>query len=77
MAVARQSFGDSKQRWGRGARLADTVNICELLINLVTIEKPKLLLGFNQKVHGRLIRLTIGSRRQGTIGGKAEPKSVV
>jgi hypothetical protein len=36
-------FGDSQQRGGRGARLADKVNVSELLINLVTSEEPKLL----------------------------------
>jgi hypothetical protein len=27
-------------------------NICELLINVVTINKPKMLIGLNQKVSG-------------------------
>jgi len=31
-------------------------NICELLINTVSIAVPKLLIGTNQKVCGRLFR---------------------
>ena len=36
--------------------LTDTVNICELLINLVKMALPKLLTGNNQKVCGWITR---------------------
>jgi hypothetical protein len=38
-------------------------NIRELLINTVSITKPKLLLGLNQKVRGRLSPWRLGIRR--------------
>jgi hypothetical protein len=53
------------------------VNVSELLINPVRIEVPKLLLGINQKVCGRLTRSKLGLRRHQTAGGEVEPKSVV
>lgn len=53
------------------------VNVSELLINLVSSEVPKLLLGMNQKVCGRITRSKLGLRRRWTAGGEAEPKSVV
>lgn len=54
-ALYREVIRDnSKQKWGKGARLAGMGNVSELLINLVTIEMPKLLLGINQKVRGRI-----------------------
>ncbi|SOZ71333.1 conserved protein of unknown function (plasmid) [Cupriavidus taiwanensis] len=44
-----RSFGrDSKQPWGRGARLTGMGNGSELLINVVSIAVPKLLTGTNQ-----------------------------
>ena len=42
------TLGDSQQQRGRGARLADTVNVSELLINLVNNAVPKLLRGTDQ-----------------------------
>ena len=54
---------DPEQQRGRGARLAGRGNRCELLINTVMIEVPKLLTGTNQKVRGRLLRLDFGVRR--------------
>ena len=33
-----------------GARLGNMVNVSELLINIVRINKPKMLIGLNQKV---------------------------
>ena len=35
-------------------------NICELLINFVKEDKPKMLKGLNQKVHSRLISFCLG-----------------
>ena len=35
------------------ARLNGMVNKCKLLINFVTINKPKMLIGLNQKVCGQ------------------------
>lgn len=52
-------------------------NISELLINFVIIEMPKLLLGINQKVCGRLFHLTFEIRRHQTIGEKTDPNPVV
>jgi hypothetical protein len=40
--------GGSKQRPGQDTRLADMGNRCESLINVVTIDMPKLLLGMTQ-----------------------------
>jgi hypothetical protein len=39
------------------------VNLCELLLNTVSIEVPKLLLGINQKVCGWSFRSRLGMRR--------------
>jgi hypothetical protein len=44
----RYAPGHSQQQGGQGARLTGTVNVCELLINLVNIAVPKLLLGTYQ-----------------------------
>ncbi|AUT51876.1 hypothetical protein C2L66_08435 [Paraburkholderia caribensis] len=56
LLAVRWAFGDSQQQGGRGARLADRVNVSELLLNLVNNAVPKLLIGTNQKVCGRSIR---------------------
>lgn len=37
-----------------GARLGGMINESELLINVVTPNKPKMLIGLHQKVRGRL-----------------------
>ncbi len=54
---------------GGGARLDGTVNVSELLINVVSRDEPKLLTGFDQKVRGRLFLLHLGIRQQLTTGG--------
>jgi len=38
-------------------------NICELLINTVMYDKPKMLTGLNQKVRGRLLFILFESTR--------------
>lgn len=43
-------------------------NASELLINVVMIRLPKLLLGNNQKVRGRLSLSIMGIRRLSTTG---------
>lgn len=53
---------------GLGARLAGMGNVSELLINVVMIKLPKLLLGNNQKVRGRISPSIMGIRRLGTTG---------
>lgn len=45
---------------GWDARLDGMTNICELLINVVMSEKPKVLTGFNQKVRDGLRLLYLG-----------------
>ena len=52
-------------------------NVYELLVNVVSIEMPKLLIGINQKVCGWLFRWYAGTRRHTTAGGKAGPNPVV
>jgi len=52
-------------------------NVSELLINAVSIAVPKLLLGTNQKVCGRLSRWNLGIRRHQTTGEEAGPNPVV
>ena len=56
MEIVRSPRGDSEQQSDRGARLADRVNVREVLINLVIIVVQKLLLGIDQKVRGRITR---------------------
>ena len=43
-------------RWS-GARIDGTVNICELLINVVNMNKPKTLIGLGQKARGQVQEL--------------------
>ncbi len=45
----------------RGAKNDGMGNICELLINVVILNKPKVLLGLNQKVRGMVRGLFIPS----------------
>ncbi|MCY1299324.1 hypothetical protein D9M68_578510 [compost metagenome] len=52
-------------------------NICELLINIVSIAVPKLLTGTYQKVCGRISRWELGIRRHETTGEKAGPNPVL
>jgi len=40
---------------GRGARLNSKTNTCELLLNLVIFDKPKMLTGLDQKVSDGLL----------------------
>ena len=49
------------------------VNVSELLINPVSRKMPKLLIGINQKVCGRITLSLVGLRRQSTAGEEAEP----
>jgi hypothetical protein len=44
------------------------VNVSELLINPVSRKMPKLLIGINQKVCGRIARCKFGLRRHWTVG---------
>lgn len=53
------------------------VNVCELLINLVNRNVPKLLTGINQTVCDRMALSYAGLRRQWIAGEEAEPKSVL
>ena len=47
-------------------------NICELLINFVKENKPKMLIGLDQKVYSRLISLLVWDYTDITaIGGEA------
>jgi hypothetical protein len=59
-------------RWS-GARMNGMVNGCELLINVVTTDKPKTLIGLGQKASGQvqglsfsLTQTTIHRRRDST-----------
>ena len=45
----------------RGAKNDGMGNISELLINVVMLDKPKVLLGLNQKVRGMVRGLSISS----------------
>ncbi|QTA81476.1 Uncharacterized protein dnl_38130 [Desulfonema limicola] len=65
-----------KHRTGAGARNDDMDNTCELLINVVSASKPKMLTGLNQKgkgcgwnAHNSLHAIYYSP------GGKAYPKS--
>jgi len=58
----------------KGARLGGMTNECELLINAVMNDKPKMLKGLNQKVHSWLISSPVGLHGHTAIGGKAESK---
>jgi hypothetical protein len=49
------------------------VNTCELLINVVNLNKLKMLISFNQKVRGWLSLFQIATRRHKTYGEQAEP----
>nr|CCE21200.1 hypothetical protein HUS41_pII0050 [Escherichia coli] len=46
---------------GRRARLVRRVNTCELLINTVIGNRPKMLTGLNQKVRGPVATSRTGS----------------
>jgi hypothetical protein len=50
---SREADGISESNTRYGTSLGCMVNICELLINLVTKDKPKLLTGLGQKASGR------------------------
>ena len=45
-------------------------NICELLINIVTSDKPKMLTGLDQKVSGGLLDYVLRAQGQNITGGK-------
>ena len=54
------------------------VNICELLINVVIREKPKELIGFNQKVCSKDSPLfTWGEHGRNVTGGQAIPNPLI
>lgn len=69
--------GNSEQLRGGEARLAGMGNVSEPLINLVSIVVPKLLIGINQTVYGRLSHSILGIRRHQTIGEEVDPNPVV
>jgi len=52
-------------------------NVSELLVNAVNMTVPKLLIGINQKVRGRIFRWKLGIRRHQTTGEEAGPNPVV
>ncbi len=52
--------GVSANATRKGARLGGKVNESELLVNSVNSDKPKALIGLNQKVRGRLIHCPLG-----------------
>ncbi|HFX7245141.1 TPA: hypothetical protein ACIGUS_005050, partial [Escherichia coli] len=54
---------------GWRARLNDMVNICELLINIVIPDKPKMLTGLNQKVSDWLSPSSLGIHGHKVTGG--------
>ena len=49
----------SERQLGWELGLGGTVNICELLVNVVTKDKPKALTGLDQKVRGQERRLVL------------------
>ncbi|MBW1547412.1 hypothetical protein B6V63_24725 [Escherichia coli] len=53
---------------GRRARLVRRVNTCELLINTVIGNRPKMLTGLNQKVRVRLLPRAQGAH------GRRDPR---
>lgn len=50
------------------------VNICELLLNIVTVEKLKMLISFTKRCVVRMSCWMLMARKCCTTGGKAEPK---
>jgi hypothetical protein len=50
---SRKANGISESNTRYGTSLGCMVNLCELLINLVIIDKPKLLIGLSQKASGK------------------------
>jgi hypothetical protein len=48
-------------------------NICEPLLNVVNIDKPKMLKGLNQKVNDLLCKSKVCTHGKTIIGGKVEP----
>ena len=62
---------DCQHRGGRELELDDTVNRSESLINVVTYDKPKVLIGLSQKASGQeqelpyLLPQTMRHRRKG------------
>ncbi|EDH6599062.1 hypothetical protein CB467_22750 [Salmonella enterica subsp. enterica serovar Goverdhan] len=53
------------------------VNLCELLINVVIPDKPKILTGLNQKVCDRLFPSSLGIHGLEITGGEAEPNPFI
>ena len=57
-----------------GAKKDGMGNICELLINVVMGNKPKMLIGLDQKVRGKVRVLNIHSTQSNNSpGGKPDP----
>ena len=52
-------------------------NICELLINVVNVNRLKLLISLNQKVRSRITLSIVGLHGQKTAGGEVEPNLFV
>lgn len=53
------------------------VNICELLLNIVIPDKPKMLTGLNQKVSGWLSLSILEIHGRKATGGEAEPNPFI
>lgn len=62
---------------GWGARLESMANICELLINLVNFDEPKMLSGLNQTVSDGLLDYALRAQGHNITGGKAGPSLFV
>ena len=54
----------------------ERANRCEPLINVVTVDKPKMLKGLNQKVRDRPWSSALSRRRHTVTGGQAEPTPI-
>ncbi|MFB2907628.1 hypothetical protein ACE1BH_22340, partial [Aeromonas jandaei] len=54
--------------------LGGTTNISELLINVVTYNKPKMLTGLNQKGTRLVVSSRMGTHGHQTVGEQAESK---
>jgi len=55
--------GDCQHHGGRELGLMGRANICESPINVVTVDKPKMLRGLNQKVRDRNRSFALSCRR--------------
>ena len=55
----------------------DRANRGEPLLNVATVDKPKMLRGLNQKVRDRNRSFSLSCRRQTVTGGQAEPTPIM